>query len=98
MGTRASTQLTSGETLPDLADFATSDGLRAQIAAMPLRHTELDADKVIDLILKQAGLRFFKRTGVVKVPIETAEGRRQVACGVELTRSPEGKRRLLLER
>lgn len=98
MGTRTSTQLTSGETLPDLADFTTNDELRAQIAAMPLRHTELDADRVIDLIVKQAGLGFFSRTGVVKVPIETAEGRRQVACGVQLTKSPEGKRRLLLER
>jgi hypothetical protein len=98
MGTRTSTQLTSGETLPDLAEFAQTDKLRAQLASMPLRHTELDADKVIDLLVKQAGLGFFSRTGIVKVPIETPEGRRQVACSVELTKSPGGKRRLLLER
>jgi hypothetical protein len=98
MGTRASTQLTSGETLPDLADFATNDELRAHIASLPFRHTELDADKVIDLIVKQAGLGFFTKTGVVKVPIQTPEGQRQVACGVELTKGPGGKRRLLLER
>ncbi|MFL6257664.1 MAG: hypothetical protein ACJ74T_21885 [Pyrinomonadaceae bacterium] len=98
VGTRTSAQLTSGETLPDLAEFAQTDELRAQLAALPVRHTELDADKVIDLIVKQAGLGFFSKTGLVKVPIETAEGLRQVACGVELAKGPGGKRRLLLER
>jgi hypothetical protein len=98
MGKRPSTQLTSGETLPDLADFATNDQQRAQIAALPFKHTELDADKVIDLIVKQAGLGFFSRKGIVKVPVDTPEGRRQVACGVELTKGPGGKRALLLER
>lgn len=97
-GTRTSAQLTSGETLPDLADFATTDGLRAQIASLPFRHTELDADKVIDRILQQAGWHMFKRTGTLKVPVDTVEGRRVAVCGVELSKGPGGRRRLLLER
>jgi len=98
MGPRTSAQLTSGETLPDLADFAKTDELRAQLASMPLRHTELDADKVIDRVLNQAGWHMFKRTGIVRVPVETVEGRRLAVCGVELTKGPGGRRRLLLER
>lgn len=98
VGTHTSAQLTSGETLPDLADFATTDEVRAQIASLPLRHTELDADKVIDRILKQAGWGLFKRTGTVKVPIDTAEGPRLAVCGVALAKGPGGKRQLLLER
>lgn len=97
-GTRTSAQLTSGETLPDLADFATTDELRAQIASLPFRHTELNADEVIDHLLKQAGWHLFKRTGTLKVPVDTVEGRRVAVCGVELTKGPGGKRRLLLER
>lgn len=98
LGTRPSACLTSGEPLPDLAIFATNDELRAHLASLPFKHADLDADKVIDLIVKQAGLGFFSRTGVVKVPIQTPEGQRQVACGVELTRGPGGRRQLLLER
>ena len=98
MGTRTSAQLTSGETLPDLADFATTPELRARIASLPFRHDQLDADKVIDHVLKTAGWHMFKRTGTVRIPIETAEGTRLGACGVELVKGPGGRRRLLLER
>lgn len=97
-GTRTSAQLTSGETLPDLADFATTPELRAQIASLPFRHDELDADKVIDRILKKAGWHFLKRTGIVRIPIETAEGTRLGACGVTLGKGAGGRRQLLLER
>lgn len=98
MGTRTSTRLTSGETLPDLADFATNDGQRRDLYALPFRHTDLDADKVIDFIIKHAGLGFFTKRGIVKVPVETSEGPRQAVCGVELARSSGGKRQLLMER
>jgi hypothetical protein len=98
MGKRTSTQLTSGEPLPDLADFATTDEQRAHIASLPIGHTDVEAGDVIDLIVRRAGLGFFKRTGIVKVPVDTPEGPRQVACGVELAKGPGGRFRLLLER
>lgn len=97
-GTRSSAQLTSGETLPDLADFATTPEMRARIAALPFRHDELDADEVIDSILMTAGWRPFKRRGTLRIPVETVEGPRLGACGVELSKGPGGRRRLLLER
>lgn len=101
VGTRTSVQLTSGETLPDLADFATTPELSAQVASLPFKHDELDADEVIDLILRQAGWRpysFFKRTGTVRIPMVTDEGTRFGACGVALGKGPDGRRLLLLER
>lgn len=98
VGPRPSTQLTSGEPLPDLADFATNDEVRAHIASLPFKHTDLDADEVIDLITLKAGLGFFTKTGIMKVPVQTPEGQRQVTCGVKLMKGPGGKRQLLLER
>jgi hypothetical protein len=98
VGTRTSAQLTSGETLPDLADFATTPEQRAQIASLPFRHDQLDTDKVIDCILKTAKMGFFSRTGTVRIPMQTDEGMRLGACGVELSRGPGGRRQLLLER
>jgi hypothetical protein len=101
VGTRTSVQLTLGETLPDLDDFATTPEQLAQIASLPFKHDELDADKVIDRILRQAGWRpysFFKRTGTLRIPIVTDEGQRLWACGVRLSKGPGGRRRLLIER
>lgn len=101
VGTRTSVQLTAGETLPDLADLATTPEHLAEVASLPFKHDELDADKVIDLILRQAGWRpysFFKRTGTVRIPIMTGEGQRLGACGVELGKGADGRRLLLLER
>ena len=101
VGTRTSAQLTSGETLPDLADFATTPDQSAQVASLPFKHDELDADKVIDHVLRQAGWRpysFFKRTGTVIVPVATGEGPRLWACGVTLSKGPGGRRLLLIER
>jgi hypothetical protein len=98
LGTRTSAQLTSGETLPDLADFATRPWQFEQIESLPFKHDELDADEVIDHILKAAGFRMFTRTGTVRIPMETKEGTRLGACGVALRKGPGGKRQLLLER
>lgn len=102
-GTRGSVQLASGETLPDLAELATTDEHRAQVASLPFKHDELDADKVIDDILKGAGWRpysFFKTKGIVKVPLATPDGRPagHAACDVTLSKGPGGRRRVLLER
>lgn len=99
-GTRTSTELTSGETLPNLSDFATSPEQQAEIASLPFRHDQLDADKVIDEILKAANLGIFRRTGVIKVPIMGLDGQQlgMGACGVTLGKGKDGRRQLLLER
>jgi hypothetical protein len=101
VGTRTSAQLTSGETLPDLDDFATTPEQSAQVASLPFKHDELDADKVIGHILRQAGwgpFSFFKTTGTLRVPIATDEGSRLWACGVTLSKGPGGRRQILIER
>lgn len=100
-GTRTSAQLTSGETLPDLADFATTPEQLTQVASLPFKHDTLDADKVIDHILFQAGWRpysFFKTKGTVSVPVSTDERQRPWTCGVTLSKGPGGRRQLLIER
>lgn len=101
VGGRTSAQLTSGETLPDLDDFATTPEQSAQLASLPFKHDELDADEVIDRILRQAGWRpysFFKTTGTLRIPIATDEGPRPWACGVTLSKGPGGRRQILIER
>lgn len=99
-GTRTSTELTSGETLPNLLDFATSPEQQAEIASLPFRHDQLDADKVIDAIVKAANLGIFQRTGVVRIPMASPDGKPlgSGACGVRLSRAAGGRRQLLLER
>lgn len=100
-GERTSAQLTSGETLPDLADLATTPEMLAEVESLPFKHDELDADEVIGLILRQAGwgpFSFFKSTGTLRIPIATEEGTRFWTCGVRLSKGPGGKRLLLLER
>lgn len=99
VGARTSAQLTSGETLPDLADFATTPEHSAQIASLPFKHDELDADKVIDHVLRLAGWRpysFLKTKGTLNVPV--AAGARPWECTVTLGKGPGGRRRLLIER
>lgn len=102
-GTRTSTELTSGEPLPNLLDFATTPEQQAEIASLPFGHDQLDADKVIDKILEAAGWRplsIFKTTGVVRIPMATPDGKPlgSGACGVRLGKVAGGRRRILLER
>jgi hypothetical protein len=103
IGARTSVQLTSGETLPNLADFAATPEHLRQIASLPFKHDELNADKVIDHLLHAAGWRpysFFKTTGTLKVQMTNADGRPAGvgACGVILTKRAGGRRQLLIER
>lgn len=100
-GPRSSVEVTSGEELPDLADFARGPKELEKAAALPFKREELDADKVIDLILYTAGRRwyhFFKKSWMLKVP-STGSGKiRPWMCSVKLTKDARGRRRLLLER
>jgi hypothetical protein len=103
VGTRTSVELISGERLPHLLEFATTDEQRAAIASLPLRYEELDADRVIDAILRAAGwgpFSIFKTTGTMKLQMKSTDGRPLGfgACGVKLSKLAGGRRRLLLER
>lgn len=100
-GPRSSVELTSGEELPNLADFAKGPKEREQAAALPIKREELDADKVIDLILYAAGRRwyhFFKKSWMLKVPSTGSRKTRPWMCSVKLTKDARGRRHLLLER
>ena len=103
IGPRTSVELTSGEPLPNLADFATTPAQQAEIASLPFRPDQLDADKVIESILQGAGWRplsIFKTTGVVRIPLASPDGKPlgMGACGVKLSKAAGGRRRILLER
>jgi hypothetical protein len=102
-GQRTSARITSGEPLPPLADFATRPQQLEELASLPFSHEDLDADEVIDQILKAGGWgRFgiFKRTGVIKIPVMGLDGRLlgKGACGVTLGKDEGGRRRVILER
>jgi hypothetical protein len=100
-GPRSSVEMTSGEELPDLADFAKGPEQLEKAAALPFKREELDADRVIDLILYTAGRRwyhFFKKSWMLKVPSTGSRKTRPWMCSVKLTKDARGRRRLLLER
>jgi hypothetical protein len=102
-GPRSAAEVTSGEEVPDLADFARGPKELELVAALPIKREELDADKVIDLILSAAGRRWyhvFKKSWMLKVPVQSTGGRktRPWMCSVKLTKDAQGRRRLLIER
>lgn len=102
-GPRSSAEVTSDEELPNLADFAKGPKELEQAAALPFKREELDADRVIDLILYTAGRRwyhFFKKSWMLKVPVPSTISikTRPWMCSVKFTKDARGRRRLLLER
>jgi len=62
-GTRSSVMVASGQPLPRLAEFTTDPEDLDWINGLPFRYDQLDANKVIEIILQAAGCkphRFFK--------------------------------------
>lgn len=102
MGTRPPAQVTSGEPLPSLPDFATAPEHLEQIGAPAFVQYEPDADKVIDYILRLAGWHsysVFKKTGTLRVPLTMSGGRRsEWVCSVTLDKVAGGRRRVVIER
>jgi hypothetical protein len=103
VGTRVSARVVSGEPLPDPADFTTKPEELEQLAAQPFHQYELDADQVINIILRAAGWRaytLFKTKGTLSVPLYAANGgpARVWKCSVTLSRGERGRRQLLIER
>src|SRR5215207_5209875 len=67
-GTSSSAEVTSGRALPNLAGLTNDPQALDWIGGLPFRYDRLDADKVIAVILRVAGWRwyhFFKKTGVL---------------------------------
>jgi hypothetical protein len=56
-GDRSSVEITSGEALPKLADFTSRPADFHWLAALPFKYEDLNADRVIDIILHKAGWR-----------------------------------------
>jgi hypothetical protein len=104
-GDRSSTEITSGETLPKLADFTSRPADFPWLADPPFKHEDLNADRVIEIILHKAGWRWyspFKRTGEFPAPVlpkMMPNGHvRKWSLPVTLRKDPQGRRQVQIER
>lgn len=101
-GTSLSAQVASGQALPNLADLTTDPKELDWIAGLPFKYDELDADKVIKIILHAAGWRWyhiFKTKGVLRARLATEhEELKPVSFTLTLTKNTEGRRQLRIER
>ena len=101
-GPRASVEITSDGPLPDLSHLVTDPELLNWLGQEPFKR-ELNANRVIAIILDQAGWRwynaFFKRGGLLLVPFTDTKGNsKQWKVSVSVAKAPQGGTRLLIER
>jgi hypothetical protein len=100
-GPRTSVRLTSGEPPPKLSDFAPPEQ-SPRLVVPTFNYGELDADKIIDAILRAAGWRpysLFKTSGTLLLHPTVADGTAVTwKCAVTLGRDGRGRRQLLIER
>ncbi|MDQ3918488.1 MAG: hypothetical protein M3348_08420 [Acidobacteriota bacterium] len=101
-GKRPSAQVTSGQPLPDLADFTTDPEDLDWIKGLPFRYDRLDADEVTRIILHAAGWRrhhFFKTKGVLNARLaDESKKLKMVSFTLTLTKDDRGRRLLQIER
>lgn len=104
-GDRASVEITAGEALPRLADFMTGAASFPWLVNLPFKYEDLNADKVIDIILHKAGWRGylpFKRTGKFPSPVapkRMPDGHiRKWTLPVTLGKDAQGRRQVRMER
>ena len=99
--TRESIAITAGETVPDLIDFPKAQSDRDWIMTNIYRD-QVNADKLIDLILHRAGWRWytpFKTTARMPFPVQLADGTiGQWIYTLRLGKNSSGKRQLVIER
>lgn len=97
---RSAVEITSGKVVPDLADLLTIDV--DWVAKLTAERDKLNTDIAIDLLLQKAGWRWyrpFKTTGTLETPTLTDDGTvKNWSFSVKLTKTPEGKRQLQIER
>jgi len=101
-GPRASVEITSGCPLPELSHLATDPELLNWLGQEPFK-PEINANRVIAIILDQAGWRwynaFFKRGGLLRVPYTDTKGNpKQWKVSVSVAKAPQRGTRLLIER
>ena len=101
-GARSSVQVTSGHALPNLADLTTDLNELDWIYELPFKYDQLDADKVIEIILRAAGWRwyhFFKTTGTLTARLVDDSGKSNgVLFNLRVAKDAAGKRQLQIER
>lgn len=93
--------VTSGRPLPDLSGLTTNPEDLDWIAGLPFKYNELNADKVIQVILSHAGWRwyhFFKTTGVFRASLATGKALVPVSFTLTLNKDAEGRKQLHIER
>lgn len=101
-GPRSSIEITSDCPVPDLSPLTTSPVLLNWLGQGPFK-PELDASRVIAIILDRAGWRWhnilFKKNGSFKQPFTDTRGNpRQWIIDVSVARTPQGATRLSVER
>ena len=100
-GTSRSAVVASGHALPNLADLTTDAQELDWIAGLPFKYDELDADEVIEIMLRFAGWRwyhFFKTRRVFHARLATRPNElKPVSFTLTLTKDAEGRRQLQIE-
>lgn len=101
-GTRSSVRVTSGQALPCLADFTTDPEDLDWTNGLPFKYDQLDADKVIEIIINAAVWRrhhFFKTKGVLNARLaDESNERKMVSFTLTITKDAGGKKQLQIER
>jgi hypothetical protein len=101
-GPRASVEITSSCPLPELSHLATDPEVLNWLGQEPFK-PEINANRVIAIILDQAGWRwynaFFKTGGLLRVPYTDTKGNpKQWRVSVSVAKAPQRGTRLLIER
>jgi hypothetical protein len=101
-GTHPSVQVTSGCELPNLADLTSDLEELDWIAGLPFKYDKLNADEIIDIIIKAAGWRrynIFKTKGVFQARVVTGPDEwKPVTFTLILSKDAGGRRQLQIER
>lgn len=92
----------AGSPLPDLSQINTDSSQLERISCLPFKYEQLDADRVMDILLRPAGrglLGVFTKTRTLRGRLVTSSGERlDVLFELTESRSKNGKRQLLVER
>lgn len=95
-----SVEVVSGSPVPNLAWLTSDPDQLDWIEGLPFNYDQLDANRVIDLILNFAGWRsyeFWKTRGVLRTQLATdVEGMVPVTFHLEIRKDTVGKRHLLI--
>lgn len=101
-GPKKPVRIVAGRPLPDLAQIATDAGDSDWVSSLPFKYDQLDADQVIEVIVRPAGrgvFGFFTGVRTLRGKLVTSTGeRKDVSFKLIESRTQDGKRQLLIER